>query len=299
MASSHPLQDHLEKLHYFVAVSEAGSLAKAAEKISISQPSLSRAMKILEESLGVTLFVRGSKGLELTAAGKRLFEQSRELLLQVARIEAEIQRGDPELTHLEIGTKEPYAVHLWPGYLRRLRERFPRLEFSLLVRRTNVELAAELAAGKLRLIMIPNPKPQENVVAFELFSDPMALFAAEGAITASSKIFVFGEGMCGAGKSLDDVIEERGGDKGRYVRVGSHEVAKALAEGGLGIALLSAWMGEKSNLLRVTDDAIDPKWFGIMKVCVCVHERDARHPRIKEVIRELRALYRNRPMTTK
>jgi len=288
MASSHPLQDHLEKLHYFVAVSEAGSLAKAAGKIAVSQPSLSRAMKVLEASLEVTLFVRGSKGIELTDAGKRLFEQSRELLRQVARMEAEIRRDGPEVTHLEIGTKEPYAVHLWPGYLRTLRGRFPKLDISLLVRRTNAELADELAAGKLRLIMIPNPKPQEHVVAFELFTDPMALFALEGAVAPTGKIFVFGEGMCGAGKSLNAVIEEKGGDVTRIVRVGSHDVAKAMAEGGLGTALLSTWMGDRSSLVRVTDEAIDPKWFGTMQVCLCVHERDARHPRIKEVIRALR-----------
>jgi len=294
---AHPLKDHLEKLHYFVAVSEAGSLAKAAEKISLSQPSLSRAIKILEEALGVTLLVRGSKGIELTAAGRRLYETSRALLDRVTQMEAEVCRDDTGLLHLEIGTKEPYAVHLWPTYLKVLREQFPDLGLSLNVRRANSELLQKLAEGTLRLIMIPNPRPSENIVAYELFQDPMALFVADGAGAApGSRIFAFGEGMCGAGMSVLEAFEANGGDKNRLVIVGSHDVAKAMAEGGLGPALLPTWMGSigPRPLRQVPDPDLDPKWFGTMKVCLCVHERDARHPRMKKVVTSLREIYRKK-----
>src|SRR5580698_6985503 len=74
----------LRHLRYFIAVAEEGSLTVAAERrLHTAQPSLSRQMRDLELELGVTLMVRGARGIELTAAGRVFLDHARVALLQI------------------------------------------------------------------------------------------------------------------------------------------------------------------------------------------------------------------------
>jgi DNA-binding transcriptional LysR family regulator len=74
----------LRHLRYFIAVAEEGSFSVAAEKrLHTAQPSLSRQIRDLEFELGVSLFVRGARGVDLTTAGKVFLDQARLALLQV------------------------------------------------------------------------------------------------------------------------------------------------------------------------------------------------------------------------
>ncbi|MEE3118839.1 MAG: LysR family transcriptional regulator, partial [Pseudomonadota bacterium] len=73
----------LRHLRYFVAVAEAGNLTRAAEKLFIAQPPLTRAIKQLEEEVGVELFIRKPRGLELTTGGEYFLEQAKQVLDKV------------------------------------------------------------------------------------------------------------------------------------------------------------------------------------------------------------------------
>ncbi len=66
----------IRQLNYFAACVEAGSMNKAAERLYTSQPSVTHAIRTLEEELGTTLFIRGAHGLTLTEAGKRIYDQA-------------------------------------------------------------------------------------------------------------------------------------------------------------------------------------------------------------------------------
>ena len=66
----------LRSLNYFCAVAEELNFTRAAQRLSISQPPLSNQMKALEEELGTPLFVRGSRGVSLTEAGKLLYRRA-------------------------------------------------------------------------------------------------------------------------------------------------------------------------------------------------------------------------------
>ena len=70
----------LTQLEYFVAIADAGSLNKAAEKLFITQPTLSKAIANLEEELGMHLFIRSKNGMELTENGQKMYQYSRDVL---------------------------------------------------------------------------------------------------------------------------------------------------------------------------------------------------------------------------
>lgn len=81
----------LRHLRYFIAVAEALNFRRAAERIHIDQSPLSRAVRDLEEKLGVPLFVRLPRGLQLTPAGLRLLTESRELLIRLERVKRTVR----------------------------------------------------------------------------------------------------------------------------------------------------------------------------------------------------------------
>ena len=70
----------LRRLRYFVAVAENGSISKAAQKIFLTQPALSRQIKALEDEIGLLLFERQAHSIRLTPAGEVLLEEARKLL---------------------------------------------------------------------------------------------------------------------------------------------------------------------------------------------------------------------------
>src|ERR1700732_4905647 len=95
----------LRHLRYFVAVAEEGSLTLAAERrLHTAQPSLSRQIRDLESEVGVQLLARGSRGIELTAAGRVFLDHARLALLQVEAAGEAARRGaQPEKASFVLG----------------------------------------------------------------------------------------------------------------------------------------------------------------------------------------------------
>ncbi len=140
----------LRHLRYFVAVAEEGSLTVAAEqRLHTAQPSLSRQIKDLEEEVGVPLFTRSARGVELTAAGRAFLDHARLALGQAeAAIEAARAAGQRAKPTLSIGFLTGEEVEWMPRALAVLRAELPDLEVRVLSM-YSPQLAEELRRGKL------------------------------------------------------------------------------------------------------------------------------------------------------
>lgn len=92
----------IKQLHYFIAVSEQMNFSKAAERLHISQPSLSNAIKKLEQEIGSPLLERNTRNLQLTEAGELLFERAKVIVknMEVLKIEMDevIVHGTRDIT---------------------------------------------------------------------------------------------------------------------------------------------------------------------------------------------------------
>jgi DNA-binding transcriptional LysR family regulator len=102
----------LRRLRYLVAVADEGHITRAAERLGIQQPPLTRQIRSLEEELGVTLFERLPRGVQLTEAGRVVVEEARDVLARAERIKETAQRAARgEQGRLAVGYTSSSAFH--------------------------------------------------------------------------------------------------------------------------------------------------------------------------------------------
>lgn len=103
---------HLRHLRYFVVAAEEENFNRAAERLNIAQPALSRRIRDLEEAIGVTLFTREHKRVQLTEAGRTLLDDIRQILFDFSRAAARCRRvGRSETNELHIGINNSALRH--------------------------------------------------------------------------------------------------------------------------------------------------------------------------------------------
>lgn len=123
----------LQQLKYVLMVAEKRSMNKAAQALFIAQPSLSAAVRELEEEIGVTIFVRSSKGITVTAEGNEFLGYARQLMAQYALIDARYLSGTPVRKRFSVSMQHyTFAVQAFM----RLVERFGMDEYEFAVHET-------------------------------------------------------------------------------------------------------------------------------------------------------------------
>ncbi len=167
----------LRQLRYFLAVADAGSFSRAAERLHVSQPPLSMQVKTLEEELGVRLFDRTRRGVTLTPAGRVFEGEARSILrrLEQARVKAQ-HAGRGEIGTLSIGFVTIAGYGILPPALKRFRERFPQVDVELHELTTDAQIRA-LRDGRLDLGIGLGPV-EEPKLAFDAVSRERLVLAA-------------------------------------------------------------------------------------------------------------------------
>lgn len=146
----------LRHLRYFVAVAEERNFTRAAERLHIAQPPLSRQIQQLEEILDVSLFVRGSRPLELTEAGRFFYGHAQQLLALSVEIVSMTQRIGKITHRFTMGFVGSTLFGLLPEVVRRFRAAHPDIEFSLLEMTTMEQIQAlkdgviDVGIGRIR-----------------------------------------------------------------------------------------------------------------------------------------------------
>ncbi len=121
----------LRHLRYFVAVAEEQNFTRAAERLHIAQPPLSRQIQQLEEALGVTLFERHARPLKMTDAGRFFYSHAVQLLAQTAELEAMTKRVGKIERALSVGFVGSTLYGMLPRIIRRFRAEHGEVELSL------------------------------------------------------------------------------------------------------------------------------------------------------------------------
>lgn len=117
-------------LHYFVTIAQEKNITRAAERLLITQPTLSRQLKELEEGLGVSLFHRANREMTLTEDGQYLYNRAQEILQLVNKTEENLTRKGEIGGDLHIGTAETASFDLVADACRSLLEIYPQIRLN-------------------------------------------------------------------------------------------------------------------------------------------------------------------------
>jgi DNA-binding transcriptional LysR family regulator len=143
---------NFKQLTYFIAVAEELHFGRAAERLDMAQPPLSRQIKQLEEELGAILFNRGRSAISLTQAGERLLARGKTILSQLEDTQLEVRRlGQGAEGRLRVGFVGSATFGILPNIIRSYRANYPEVNLSL-IPMNNADLHRALVSRELDVV---------------------------------------------------------------------------------------------------------------------------------------------------
>lgn len=167
----------LNLLETFCAVAETGSLSKAAERLHITQPAVTRQIKALEQELGAVLLTRTTHGVALTPMGDRLLPHARQALAAVAACRRVATDAGPGPGRLSVAAGNMIMQFVLPPVLAQVKAARPGLQLELHAGHYQ-ECLDLLITYRVDLALIATPQIPPGLKARPLFTDPMMLVAA-------------------------------------------------------------------------------------------------------------------------
>ncbi len=197
----------LTELKYIVAVARERHFGRAAEACFVSQPTLSVAIKKLEEELDVKLFERGASEVTVTPLGDEIVRQAQQVIEQAAAIKEIAKRGkDPVSGPLRLGIIYTIGPYLLPDLVRQAIARVPQMPLMLQENFT-AKLLEMLRTGELDAAIMAEPFPETGLAVAPLYDEPFQAavpsshpFARRDSISAeelkSETMLLLGTGHC-------------------------------------------------------------------------------------------------------
>lgn len=244
----------LTELRYIVAVARERHFGRAAEACFVSQPTLSAAVKKLEQELEINIFERGKQDISLTAIGEKVVEQAQRVLEEAETLKQISQLGKDQLTgSLRIGAIYTIGPYLLPHIIPELRKRAPKMPV-VIEENFTVKLLEKLKSGQLDAVIIALPFEEPGVVTLPLYDEPfVAVLPSSHPLTqkqsvrikdlASENLLLLGEGHCFRDQVLEVCPECRGANIGddafnQTIEGSSIETIRHMVVSGIGITVL-------------------------------------------------------------
>lgn len=253
----------LTELRYIVALHQTKHFGKAAEKCFVSQPTLSVAIKKLEDSLDVALFERSRQQVRATAIGEKIIQQAQIVLEQAGVIEDIANVGkDPLGNTFSVGAIFTIGPYLFPQLVPQLRKLAPNMPLFIEENYTAV-LREKLRSGELDAIIIALPFTEPDVVTKALYDEEFVValpqqhpLSGQQHITSKQlndeSVILLGEGHCFRDQVLAACPNLNQQQQKSVIEGSSLETLKYMVASGLGISILPA---SAAQLAETKDDA--------------------------------------------
>lgn len=161
----------LTELKYVIAVAEEKHFGRAAERAFVSQPSLSAAVKNLEEELGVQIFERGKSEVLITEIGKQIIAQAERVLNEAGKVKAIAQQGaNPLEGPLRLGVIHTIAPYLLPELVVAMRELAPKMSLDIEENMT-ANLEKMLSDGAIDIAILALPFQANGIEVTPLYNE--------------------------------------------------------------------------------------------------------------------------------
>jgi DNA-binding transcriptional LysR family regulator len=255
-------------LEVLYAVAECGTMGKAADRLRLSQPVISKAIADLEHTLGVRLFDRGPQGAEPTIYGRALLKRSVSIFDELRQSIGEIHfLADPTVGELRVGCGDSMLAGFLPIIINRLSDRHPRLTFRVTQAPTGAPLYRELRERNVdvilgRMTMPPTDTDLNHETLFDerqlVVTGPPSPLVRRRSIRLAELInerWILPSSDSAGGAQAATTFRACGLEVPHAaVFSTSTQLYDALASGGRFLAMLPAsvlWFGSKRPLIRV------------------------------------------------
>lgn len=258
----------LTELRYLIKLAEEQHFGRAAEKASVSQPTLSIAIKKLEESLGVSLFERDRHHIRLTPTGARVVKQARIVLSGVDELSKIAKHDQNELSiPLRLGAIYTVGPYLYPTLVRYIQQEEIPLALYMEENFTH-KLQERLLAGELDAIIVAEPFELAGVVTTPVYEESFVVLMPPNHALAHKKaidveqlsdypVLVLGKGHCFGDQvfAFCPYIDPEKAEHalGAKIESTSLETVRHMVSAGMGIAVMpeSAVQGIDKTLLTI------------------------------------------------
>ncbi len=172
----------LKQLKTFIYLAEAGSLSRASDRLRIAQPALSRHIKLLESEIGVTLFARHARGMDLTEEGKQLLSRVSGLIRQLEQSVYDIRSIHTEVSgNVALGLMPTVTTVLAVRLVERVARDLPQVSLRL-VEGYSVHLIEWLQRGDIDLTFLYGPSGDFHLRTQELLHEDVILISPSGSL---------------------------------------------------------------------------------------------------------------------
>lgn len=233
---------NLSDITYFMEVAETLNISRAAERLGITQPSLSSAIKRLESSIGVDLLVRSRTGVQLTKAGKELVAKGRLLILSWEQLRSEVGKRKNEVSgEYIIGCHPSVGLYTLTHFLGSLMQTHPDLEINL-VHDLSRKITEGVISFEIDFGIVVNPFMHPDLVIKELCTDQVQLWISKDAsptqdIRSEDAVLICDRNLHQAQTLLTDLQKKKLSFK-RVIHSSNLEVIANLTAAGVGIGIL-------------------------------------------------------------
>jgi DNA-binding transcriptional LysR family regulator len=250
----------LRHLRYFIAVAQELNFGRAAKRLKITQPSLSRQIQKLERELAVKLFERLPSQIQLTQAGELFLTEAQQILAKVEQgiqIAQRANRG--EIGHLKIGFQGSAVYDLIPNSIRTFRGSFPNVDVIIQSMGTSEQISA-IANNQLDLGFVVPPINHSNLIVETIFQEPVVVVLPESHPLASKTeitiadlgdeplILASRDRGCGLFEEISNLYYQAGLRLNVIYAAREMQVMLGFVAAGMGISLLPAYV---QNLQRL------------------------------------------------
>ncbi|MCB1957516.1 MAG: hydrogen peroxide-inducible genes activator [Rhodocyclaceae bacterium] len=240
----------LTDLRYLVALARERHFGRAAEKCHVSQPTLSVAIKKLEDQLGVTLFERSAADVKITEIGQRIVDQAEKVLSEANLVKEIAASGkDPLAGPLRLGVIYTIGPYLLPRLIPRVHALAPKMPLFIQENYTG-RLTEALKRGELDVIVISLPYQEQGIVTRVVYDEPFRVLLPTGHawerqrnidpdMLADDQLLLLGAGNC----FRDQVLEvcphcRTGSGLQRTLEGSSLETIRHMVATGIGVTIL-------------------------------------------------------------
>ncbi len=245
-------------LTYFIEVANTQNLSRAAEKLGISQPSLTIAIQRLEVSVGINLLNRSKKGVSLTQGGKQLLIHAHDLLQKWEHVKSKAVASTNEIQGFySIGCHVSVGLYSLARFLPKLMDQNPKIEIRL-VHELSRKIVEKVIQMEVDIGIAVNPVKHPDLVIRTLCLDEVTLWAAKGYLQDKEKRVGSSVLICDPDLlQTQDILKKMkkaGIEFRRTITTSSLEVITKLVSSGAGVGLIPGRVVEASgykDLVRV------------------------------------------------